>query len=75
MTWVVAVSLALVILYLTPVRMVRLYRKDQLTPTGFALTFATGWSLAILVLFYVGLPDCLRIPRAHGQVAAQAVHA
>lgn len=59
MTWVLALGLALVILYLTPVRMVRLYRKGQLTPTSFALTFATGWSLAILVLFYVGLAETL----------------
>jgi hypothetical protein len=63
MTWVVALSLVLVILYLTPVRMVRLHRKDQLTPTSFALTFATGWSLAILVLFYVGLAEILIVQR------------
>jgi hypothetical protein len=59
MTWAVALSLALIILYLTPVRMVRLYRKDQLTPISFALTFAAGWSLAILVLYYIGLAETL----------------
>jgi hypothetical protein len=59
MTWVVAVGLALVILYLTPLRMVRLHRKNRLTPGSFALTFAIGWSLAILVLFYIGLAEAL----------------
>ena len=59
MTWVVALGLALVILYLMPLRIVRLHRRGQLTPRRFALTFATGWSLAILVVFYVGLADTL----------------
>ena len=59
MTWVVALGLALVILYLMPLRIVRLHRRGQLTPRRFALTFATGWSLAILVVFYVGLVETL----------------
>jgi len=59
MTWVVALGLAIAVLYVTPLRMVRLYRKNQLTPKSFALTFAIGWSLAILFLFYVGLAEIL----------------
>jgi len=58
-TWVVALGLALVILYLMPLRIVRLHRRGQLTPRQFALTFAIGWSLAILVVFYVGLVETL----------------
>ena len=59
MTWIVASGLALAILYLMPRRIVKLYRKDLLTARNFALTFATGWSLAFLVLFYVGLAETL----------------
>jgi len=59
MTWVAALGLALVILYLMPLRMVRLHRRGQLTPRRFALTFAIGWCLAILVVFYVGLIETL----------------
>jgi hypothetical protein len=51
--------LAIAVLYVTPLRMVRLYRKNRLTPKSFALTFAIGWSLAILFLFYVGLAEIL----------------
>ena len=59
MTWVVALGLALVVLYLMPLRIVRLHRKGRLTPRRFALTFAIGWSLAILAAFYVGLVETL----------------
>ena len=59
MTWILGLGLALTILYLMPRRMIKLYRRDQLTARSFALTFAGGWSLAILVFFYVGLAELL----------------
>jgi uncharacterized membrane protein len=58
-TWLVGLILACIILYLIPFRIVRLYRKDQLTARSFALTFAVGWSLVILILYYSALADTL----------------
>ena len=59
MTWVVALILAVLILYLVPIRIVRLYRRDKLTASNFALTFTVGWVLAILVVYYLGLANIL----------------
>jgi hypothetical protein len=58
--WKVLVLLLVgTILYLIPLRMVNLYREGKLTAASFSLTLTTGWCLAILVLFYLGLADVL----------------
>lgn len=59
MTWIVALILAFLILYLAPFRIVRLYRRGKLTAISFALTFAVGWALVILIVFYLGLANTL----------------
>lgn len=59
MIWLVALILALLVLYLVPIRIVRLYRRGKLTATSFALTFAVGWVIVILLVFYLGLANIL----------------
>lgn len=54
-TWLLAAVLAGGILYLIPRRIVGLHQKGQLSGRRFALTLSTGWSLAIIVFYYVGL--------------------
>ena len=54
-TWLLAAVLAGGILYLTPRRIVGLHQKGQLSGQSFALTLSTGWSLAIIVFYYIGL--------------------
>ena len=59
MTWLIALILVFLVLYLIPLRMVRLHRRGKLTASNFALTFAVGWCLALLILFYLGLAEVL----------------
>jgi len=54
-TWLLAAGLAGVILYLIPRRIIKLHRQGQLSERSFALTLATGWSLAITVFYYISL--------------------
>ncbi|GMR11536.1 MAG: hypothetical protein BMS9Abin28_2371 [Anaerolineae bacterium] len=53
--WLLAAVLAGGILYLIPRRIVGLHQKGQLSARRFALTLSIGWSLAIIVFYYVGL--------------------
>lgn len=46
MTWLIALILVFLVLYLIPLRMVRLHRRGKLTASNFTLTFAVGWCLA-----------------------------
>ena len=54
-TWLLAAVLAAGILFLIPRRIVGLHQKGQLSGRSFALALSAGWSLAILVFYYVGL--------------------
>jgi hypothetical protein len=58
-TWAIGLILAFIIFFLVPIRIARLYRRDLLTASNFALTFTVGWCLAILILFYFGLAEIL----------------
>ena len=53
--WLLAAVLAGGILYLIPRRIVRLHRKGQLSERRFALTLSVGWSIAIIVFYYISL--------------------
>ena len=54
-TWLLAAVLAAGILYLIPRRMVGLHQEGQLSGQTFALTLSTGWSLATIAFYYIGL--------------------
>jgi drug/metabolite transporter (DMT)-like permease len=52
-------ALSAAVLWATSFILRRGYRRGSLTPRRFAFVLATGWSLAILIVFFLSLADLL----------------
>jgi|SRR3990170_297436 len=66
MSTVAIIALSAGTLWITSFILRRHYRKGTLSPGRFALVFAGGWSLAVLIFFFGGLTDLLAEARDAG---------